>query len=386
MRFLKFLARDKKSIVYLSFIHISTVVLIAFMFSKIYVENIPIGIVDMDNSSLSKTIIEELKKSPGININYYTDSQEDLQQVIKNKKVSGGIVIPKNFNKDVVKKKSPSVALLIDETNIVVGNNLYAYSNAVIGTINAGIQLKVFEGKNMLPYDAAKSIATFSYTERILYEPQLSYMRYLMYLLVPYLLQGTFLMTFLVPGLIKNRKQLKLINAKPKDIIKNIFIMLARILMIITIAVFSSFIALLILDKYFDLPLHGNILEYSALTSVFLAGITAIGVVFAAIFDNLIYFTQFYTMMNIVTLLASGIPFPEYAMPSGLPKIIKSIWPLMNVALPLKFLNLKGSGWGIILPAIKNGVVYALEWFLAGAVLYSARIALSKYINKRRII
>ncbi len=383
MRFLKFLARDKKSIISLSLLHISIVIFVACIFSKVYIENIPFGIVDMDNSSLSRTIIAELKKSPGVNINYYADSQEELQQAIKEKKVSGGMVIPKDFNKDVVKKKSPSVVLLIDETNVVVGSNLYAYCNGVTGTINAGIQLKVFEGKNMMPYNAKKAITTFSYSERVLYEPQLSYIRYLMYSLVPYLLQGTFLMTFLVPALIKSREKLTLINFKSKDTVKNILILLARVLMIIFISVFSSLIALCILGKYFDLPLRGNILEYLTLTLIFLIDVTAIGVLFAALFDNLIYFTQFFTMINIVTFLASGIPFPEYAMPSGLPRIIKNIWPFMNVALPLKFINLKAVGWDVILPYIKSGIMYAEEWFLIGVVLYSARIALSKYRNKK---
>ncbi|MCE5220262.1 MAG: ABC transporter permease [Clostridium sp.] len=383
MRFLKFLARDKKSIISLSLLYISVIIFVAYMFSKVYIENIPIGIVDMDNSSLSRTIIDQLRKSPGVNISYYTDSQEELQQEIKEKRISGGIVIPKNFNKDAVKKKSPSIALLIDETNIVTGNNLYAYSNAVIATVNAGIQLKVFEGKNMMPYNADKAITTFLYSERTLYEPQLSYMRYLMYSLVPYLLQGIFLMTFLVPALIKNRKQLNLINLKSKDGIKNILLLLVRILMIIAIAVFSSLVALCILGKYSNLPLRGNILEYLALTSIFVVDLTAVGFLFAALFNNLIYFTQFFTMINILIFLTSGVPFPEYAMPDGLPKIIRSIWPFMNIALPLKFLNLKGSGWDIILPYIKDGIVYALEWFLIGIVLYSLRIAISKYKNKR---
>lgn len=55
----------------------------------------------------------------------------------------------------------------------------------------------------------------------------------------------------------------------------------------------------------------------------------------------------------------------------------------MNVALPLKFINLKGVGWDAILPYIKTGIMYAVEWFLIGIVLYSARIALSKYRNKK---
>lgn len=383
MRFLRFLARDKKSIIALSLLHIAIVILVCSVFSKVYVENIPLGIADMDNSSLSRTVIEQLKKSPGLNVSYYVDSQEELQQAIKEKKISGGMVIPKDFNKDAIKKKSPSIALLIDETNIVIGNNLYAYCNTVIGTINAGFQLKVFEGKNMMPYTASKAVATFSYSERTLYEPQLSYMRYLIYSLVPYLIQGAFLMTFLVPTLIASRRQLNFTNIKSKDGIKNLLIFLARILMIIIVAVLSSFIGLCILGKYFYLPLRGNIFEYFALTFMFLIDITAMGFVLAAIFDNLIYFTQFFTMINIVIFLSSGVPFPDYSMPNGLSKIITSIWPFMNVALPLKFLNLKGIGWDIILPYIKNGIIYALAWFPIGIGLYVSRIALDKAHSKK---
>jgi ABC-2 type transport system permease protein len=51
----------------------------------------------------------------------------------------------------------------------------------------------------------------------------------------------------------------------------------------------------------------------------------------------------------------------------------------MNVGLQLKCLNLKGIGWDVILPYIKNGIFYALIWFPIGIGLYSGRIALYKY-------
>ena len=383
MRILRFIARDKKSIISLSLIHIITVVFVCSIFSKIYIENIPFGIVDMDNSSLSRTIIQQLKNSPGLNINYYADSEAELEKAIKEKRVSGGIVIPKDFNKDAVKMKSPSVALIIDETNMVVGSNIYAYGSTVIGTVNAGFQLKVFEGKNMLPDTAKKTITSFSYGERILYETQLCYMRYLIYTLIPYLIQGTFLMTFLVPALIKNRKKLNLVNIRSKEGLRNILVLFARILMMIAVTVLASFIGLCILGKYFNLPLRGNILEYFALMFIFLLNITAMGFVFAAFLDNMIYFVQFFSMINILTFLTSGVPFPEYMMPDGLPRIIKSLWPFMNVALQFKCLNLKGIGWDIILPYIKSGILYNLVWFPIGIGLYLARIQLHKYKNKR---
>ena len=157
MRVLRFIARDKKSIISLSLVHIIILIFVCSVFSKIYIENIPFGIADMDNSSLSRTIIQQLKNSPGLNISYYADSQAELEEAIKEKKVNGGIVIPKDFNKDAVRMKSPSLALLIDETNMVVGSNIYAYGNTVIGTVNAGFQLNVFQGKNMLPDIAKKT-------------------------------------------------------------------------------------------------------------------------------------------------------------------------------------------------------------------------------------
>jgi len=379
MRVLRFIARDKKSIIALSLINIITVIFLCSIFSKVYVESIPFGIVDMDNSSLSRTIIQQLKNSPGLNVNYYADSDAKLEQAIKEKRVSGGIVIPKDFNKDAIKMKSPSLALLIDETNMVVGNNIYAYGSAAIGTVNAGFQLKVFQGKNMLPDIAKKTITSFSYGERILYEPQLSYMRYLMYTLVPYLIQGTFLMTFLVPMLIKNRKQLNILNIRSKESLRNMLVIFARILMIIAVTIISSFIALCILGKYFNLPLRGNILEYFALMFIFLIDITAMGFLFAAFIDKMIYFIQFFSMINLITFLTSGVPFPEYMMPEGLSRIIKSLWPFMNVALQFKCLNLKGIGWDIILPSLKYGLLFALAWFPIGIGLYFARIALDKY-------
>ena len=379
MRVLRFIARDKKSIIALSLINIITVIFLCSIFSKVYVESIPFGIVDMDNSSLSRTIIQQLKNSPGLNVNYYADSDAKLEQAIKEKRVSGGIVIPKDFNKDAIKMKSPSLALLIDETNMVVGNNIYAYGSAAIGTVNAGFQLKVFQGKNMLPDIAKKTITSFSYGERILYEPQLSYMRYLMYILVPYLIQGTFLMTFLVPMLIKNRKQLNILNIRSKESLRNMLVIFARILMIIAVTIISSFIALCILGKYFNLPLRGNILEYFALMFIFLIDITAMGFLFAAFIDKMIYFIQFFSMINLITFLTSGVPFPEYMMPEGLSRIIKSLWPFMNVALQFKCLNLKGIGWDIILPSLKYGLLFALAWFPIGIGLYFARIALDKY-------
>ena len=380
MKVLKFIARDIQSIIKLCILTTIIVTIVCYVFSNIYVESIPFGVVDMDNSSLSRTVVQQLKNSTGLDVNYYADSEKDLEQAIKEKKVNGGIVIPKNFNKDAIKQKSPSLAVFINGTNVVIANNLYGYVNTVLGTINAGFQLKIFEGNNMLPDTAYKNITSFSYGERALYETQLCYMKYFMYTLAPYFIQGTYIASFIVPVLIATRRKLISIKIRSKEGLGNILDLVARILMVIVLTALTSFASLCIIDKLFNLPLRGNLLEYFAVMFIYLIDLTAIGFFFAAFIDNILYIIQFINMFGIITFLASGVAFPRYMMPDGLPRLIESLWPFMNVALQFKNVNLKGAGWDVILPSIKIGILYAI-----GIGLYAARIALDKYRCKKSL-
>lgn len=381
---LKFLKRDKNSILKSALIPIISIIGICFIFSKIYVQNIPFGIVDLNNSTLSQNIIQQLKNNPGLKISYYTDSENNLEESIKEKKVSGGIIIPKDFNKKAVEMKSPSILLLIDGSNMVIGNNILGYVSTVLGTINAGFQLNVLQRNNMLPYTAEQTLLSFSFSERILYEPQLSYMKYLVYTIMPLTVQLFFFADFLVPLLIKEKSRFALIKTHSKQGLKDIAILSARILIIMGIFIVSSFIGLCAVDKLFGVPMRGSILTYFILMFIFLINLTAMGLIFSSIIENPIYFVEIYGMVYISIMLTSGVPWPEYMMPKPLVMAVQNLWPFMDVALPLKYLNLKGIGWNIIFPYIKNGLYYTLFWLPVGILSYSTSIIFKKHRNKKK--
>lgn len=70
-------------------------------------------------------------------------------------------------------------------------------ASSVLGTMSAGMQLKMLEGNNFYPSAAQNSLGTFSYVDRTLYEPQGDYIRKMSYLLVPSITMQTFLISFL---------------------------------------------------------------------------------------------------------------------------------------------------------------------------------------------
>lgn len=389
MKFLKmFLTAfkdEKNNIIKFLISPIIGALLVGYVFSNPFVQNIPFAIVDNDNSTLSRSIISQLKNTPTLNINLYLDSESDLEKAIDSKKVGGGIIIPKDFAKDVSLSKSPKALILVDGTNMLIGGNALAGCSTVLGTINAGAQLSILQGRGLLPYTAKQTISNFSYVERILYEPQSSYLRNLIYTIVPFMVQMFFLTTFIVPLLIKKRKELESKKIFSKDGLECILNFLFRVIIISTVFVISSFMALCVIKKVFNIHLRGDILIYAALMYLFLINLTVIALVLAAIFDNASYVLLLYQLSNYAIIITCGVTYPIYMMPDGFADKIKAIWPFIHVALPLKYINLKGVGWDAVMPFIRDGFRYTLFWLPVGIVLYFLKIKIKKYKNKKML-
>lgn len=378
MKLLKLLKEEKNNVISFIMTPIIGILLVSFVYSKVFVENIPFGVVDLDNSSLSRSIVQQLKNHPGLKVNYYTDSQAELENAIKKKQVNGGIIIPEDFSKNLSLKKAPNALILVDGTNMIIGGNALGYSSAVLGTLSAGIQLNVLQGNNLLPYIAKSTLGTFSYVERTLYDPQSSYIRNLAYTVVPFSIQMVFLTQFIMPLLIEKKKVFSSIKLRSKEGIENIFNILGRILLISIVSIISSFTALGIIGKMYRLPLRGDIVIYIVLMSLFFINLTAVGLVFSSFINNNVYFFQFYLMSNLVMIMTCGVTYPEYMMPGRFSQVVRALWPFIHVAIPLKYLNLKGVGWEVILPYINSGLKYTLFWLPIGLVLYSVSVIRNK--------
>jgi ABC-2 type transport system permease protein len=374
MKILELMRKDRKVLILLFLIPIVAVLGAGFIFSKIYIENIPFGIADLDNSSLSRTIVRQFKIHPGLKVDYYADSESDLKVAVKSRRVWGGLVIPRRFYQDVLQGKSPKTVVLINGTNVVVGNNALGYSSAILGTLSAGFQLNVLEGRGLVPYLAKQSLTAFSFGERILYEPTLSYLGYLLCMIVAYIIQTFYLCQFIVPLLMEAKSQLAGVSITSRENREWLKELAARMAGTILILGVSSYIALKLGEQCYGIPVRGNFFEHFALIGVFLLAISAMAFVFAAIFDNLNYFLQTYTAFAMVTLLTAGLVWPEYIMPKALVMIIKCIWPMFHVLYPLKALHLKTLGWDMVLPSIGHTLLYALFWIPIGISFYYYRI------------
>ena len=358
---------------------ILTLFLLAYVWSNVFVQNIPFAIVDKDNTALSRTIIAQLSNCPELDITTFFDSESELEQAIKDRKVYGGVIIPDNFSMDVSMKKSPKAEVLVDGTNMLIGGNALSGAATVLGTLSAGTELKMLQGNGMYPSIAKTAMGTFSYVQRIMYDSQGSYIRNMSYTLIILVIQMTFLTSFFIPLMIKRKKAFAEMKICSKRFIFNLIDIMLRILLYIVVITVSSFIGLCLIKKYFSLPMKGEIWIYCVLMAAFFFNLVGFGLVFGAILKKMDYFVLTYSLWSSPFTLVSGVAYPFYMMPAGLVKIIKAIVPLVQVAVPLKMLNLKGCGWDAVLPYFKESVLYSICWISAGLVLYTISVMYEKY-------
>ncbi|KIU08181.1 membrane protein [Clostridium butyricum] len=359
-KFLSILKEESSRLIGVIVSPLITLFLLSYVWSNVYVENIPFGIVDLDNTSLSRTVIEQLSNCPSLKVDHFFDSESDLEQAVKARTVHGGIIIPQNFSKDVSMKKSPKAEIIVDGTNMLIGGNALSGAASVMGTLSAGTELKMLQGNGMFPSVAKTAIGTFSYVQRILYDPQGSYIRNMSYTVVPLVIQMAFLCEFFIPMFIKKKKDFATMKIRSKEFIFSLLDIIIRIALFALVVIIATFIGLCLIKRFYSLPMRGELWIYAVLMIAFFFNLIGFGLVFASILSKMDYFVFVYTVCSTPFMMTCGVAYPFYMMPAGVEFFIKFISPLAQVAVPLKNLNLKGVGWDIILPYFKESIGYSL--------------------------
>ena len=155
---------EKNTVIGLFISVLAGMLLITTIWKNDYTENIPFGILDEDRSSLSQSIVKQFGINPTLDIVYYADSEQDLKQAILDKKIEAGVMIPGNFSRDMSLKKSPQAVIFADCSNIITGGGAVGAASSVLGTMSAGMQLKMLEGNNFYPSAAQKYVTYHGYS------------------------------------------------------------------------------------------------------------------------------------------------------------------------------------------------------------------------------
>ena len=121
-------------------------ILYGFLFGYVYqqakVTDLPIVIVDQDNSPVSDKIIDAFEDNESLWVSDVRYVPGALAEEMPVKQYAAIVTLPKDFEADILQKRHPEVRVDLNMANILNANVASKNIQAVLMTLNAGIEIQ----------------------------------------------------------------------------------------------------------------------------------------------------------------------------------------------------------------------------------------------------
>ncbi len=326
-----------------------------------YLNDIPIAVLDEDNSGLSNIVTGYFLTSERFDVTNYPQSREELQKLIDEGTVQMGICIPNGFERDVTAYRSSQILAITDGSNIVMANNAYAQATMIAQSVSAGVEMKLIQGKGMAPRMAENIALVYNLGERILYDPKMTYMNYLIVCFLAIFFQQLMLSS-MGSTFIRDSEYITEGNV-PAKIFGAVSACFVGILP-------STLLSMFTMLKLFHVPMIGNMATVAVLTIFFALSIMGPSLIIASVAKDKVKYSQFEFMLSLPTFVSSGCVWPMDQMPKLLGIIVKICWPLANYAKVVQEVLIKGMNFRYVIPNLLQLSAFSLVWLPIGIICY----------------
>ncbi|WP_075183130.1 ABC transporter permease [Pantoea sp. 1.19] len=303
---------------------------------------IPVAVVDYDRSSLSRTLIDNLRTTRAIDVKQVGDALSPALDLLRNRKVSAVITIDSDAKRHLIRGGNAGIDVHLSGGYMAVASDLRtAITEAITATtdVNRPVQ-KTASNVVALP----------------LYNPTLGYETFVMPLVFIIILQQTLIFSSAMLMALRNSAGL----------IKNSFSQFVGTFCgLFTVGVCGALFVFGWVYYLKSYPNDGNILLQLYLIVLFAAAVTALGMLAGSFMDHINRPMQLLPATSMVIFYASGASFPTFNMPDWVVAVM-AIFPSSTMIDGFTMLNSQGANIHQLAPVILTISLLACAlWLLA---------------------
>ncbi len=161
--------------------------LVSWMFSAAVVKDLPVTVVDMDQTQLSRKIARMINATAAANVVSKSVSLEEARSAMLRGETDAVLYLPEGTEKSVQKGEQTEVALYLNNTNVVKGGVLQSQMITAISTLSGAIKVQTMIRKGVDPAIAVQRAQPIKPNIHLLFNPYGSYAYFLMMGLLPLL-------------------------------------------------------------------------------------------------------------------------------------------------------------------------------------------------------
>ncbi len=360
--------RDKGLRNILLFVPLLGLLLFSGIYSVQTLKDIPAAIVDLDQSTQSRELIENMKNAENLKMVAYPSSYKELQKLIEEEKTVVGIVIPENFGKNVTLKQQTRLLVIIDGSNMAYATNASSAVLTVTETISARAGITTLVAGGMGTSEAADVYQPIECQEEPWFNPTLNYAYFLVLGLAVNMWQQCCMLVSCI-NVIGETGMKSWLQVKASGISKLILFSsksLAHIISFMGMIIPVYLLAFLV----FKLPLACSFGTLLLFTLVSVISIHSVGTLMSSVAVNAVDSTRLGMMIALPSFVLSGFTWPIEAMPDFLQSIV---WLLPQTWFfqGINYLTFKNPGWDFMMPYFASLLLIAVVCYGASSVIIS---------------
>lgn len=350
-----------------SFFYLS---LFGLVYCSAILTDIPVAVVDQDHSPASRELVQKLASNPRLDIVSYPGDSQEMDEQLEANLVRAGIVIPKNFAKDIASGNPVRVQATVDGCNLIYAYNLRKAILDINRSVGTDIMVSTLVGAGIEPARAEDILKSVQFVSESRYNPTYNYVNFLYLLLVIIAVQQTCL---LGEGLtLAREKEQNTWVQFALSPLRNVEIFIGKVLPYYLVLLANAGLVLAGAYIFLKLPMHGNLLLLWLVFAVFALAIVGLGYWISSCCRDTAQATMVICLFNLPMALGSGFTWPHASM-TPLVKYIGYLFPATWMTHATRAITMKAASWEVVWTDIVILAIMAM-FFVSGAVISTRKI------------
>ncbi len=292
--------------------------------------SMPIGVVDMDQSYVSRTFIRNIDAVPQANIvKQYVDYNE-ARDAMQRGDIYAFFMIDRNFERELMSSQQPEFQFYVNQAYLVAGSLTFKELTFISNMGSAFVQKKMMElrGQEVEESEILAIVQPISNDNHMIANPYANYGVYLLNMLLPGIMQMLILLmtVFAIGDELKQKTAPNLVRTANNSMFSALLGKLLPYTLLFSVLGIGGN---LILYKYMHFPMNGSLVWFSLATVLFVIAYQSIGVLFIGLIPSLREAISLTAVYSVLGISFTGFTFPIEAMPRGV-QVFQHLFPIRH--------------------------------------------------------
>ena len=289
-------------------------------------ESLPAGVVDEDNTPVSRSILRNLDSYQQTEIIRQYSNFAEAREALQKNEIYGFFYIPKGTQEKASSQEQPKISIYTNSAYLIPSSLLYRDMKTMATMASAAVGREVLLAKGANMDQAMGFLQPIKMDMRPLGNPWLNYNVYLSNTMLPAVLALMILMVtcFSIHTELKDGTAREWLSLSGDNILKAVSAKLFPQTMLFSL---MAFIYLVLLYGWMGFPLHNGFWPMFAAAELLILASQGFAVFIASAIPSLRWSLSLCTLWGVLSIPISGFSFPVMGMPAPL-QALSYLFPL----------------------------------------------------------